>query len=110
MTLGGISMPNTELPATTPTANRGVYPKRIISGTATRVNTEADAMLTPVIAANTAFAATVAKAREFLELLAASAGTSIDELKATDSDGIDPVLLPLQVPVQDKGNPVQAAL
>jgi hypothetical protein len=63
MTLGGISMPSTELPATTPTAKRGSYPKRIISGTATRVKTDADAMLTPVIAANAALAATVATPR-----------------------------------------------
>ena len=42
--LGGISMPSTELPATTPTENRGVWPCRIISGTATLVNTEADAI------------------------------------------------------------------
>ena len=36
---------------------------RIISGTATLVNTEADAMVMPVMAANTALAATVARPR-----------------------------------------------
>ena len=60
MTLGGISIPSTELPATTPTANRGLWPKRSISGTETRVNTAAEAMLTPVMAAKAALAATVA--------------------------------------------------
>ena len=60
MTLGGISMPNTELPATTPTVKRGVYPKRFISGIDTFVNTDADAIEEPVIEANIALAITVA--------------------------------------------------
>ena len=55
-----MSIPRTEDPATTPTENRAVYPCAIISGVATRVNTAADAMDDPVIAAKTAFAATVA--------------------------------------------------
>src|SRR3546814_18332191 len=54
---GGLSIPSTEEPATTPTEKRGVYQCRIISGTATLVNTEDGAMELPVMAANTAFAA-----------------------------------------------------
>ena len=54
--LGGINMPNTDDPATTPTASLLSYPCRIISGTATRVKTLADAMLIPVMAAKTALA------------------------------------------------------
>ena len=58
--LGGISMPSTELPATTPTEKPGVCPCRTISGTATLVKIDAEAIEVPVQAANTALAATVA--------------------------------------------------
>ena len=58
--LGGINIPRTELPATTPTVKRGLYPNRCISGTATRVNTDAEAIEDPVTDAKIAFAATVA--------------------------------------------------
>ena len=61
--LGGISIPRTDDPATTPTENRAVYPCVIISGVATRVKTAADAIEEPVIAAKSAFAATVAMPR-----------------------------------------------
>ena len=53
-------MPRTELPATTPTVNRGVYPNRFISGIDTLVNTDAEAIDEPVIDAKMALAATVA--------------------------------------------------
>ena len=56
-------MPRTELPATTPTVKRGLKPKRRISGTATRVNTEAEAIEDPVTEAKTALAKTVAMPR-----------------------------------------------
>ena len=59
ITLGGISMPRTELPATTPTENRLPYLRRFISGMDTRVNTDADAIDEPVTDANSALAATV---------------------------------------------------
>ena len=75
ITLGGISIPSTELPATTPTANRGRYPNLSISGTDTRVNTAAEAMLTPVIAANAALAATVATPNPPLSLRNAALAT-----------------------------------
>ena len=58
--LGGISMPSTEEPATTPTEKRGVWPWRSISGTATFVNTAAEAIEMPVMAAKTVLAPTVA--------------------------------------------------
>ena len=58
---GGISIPSTDDPATTPVAKRGVWPTRSISGTATRANTAADAIEMPVIAANTVLAPTVAR-------------------------------------------------
>ena len=58
--LGGISMPSTEEPATTPTANRLLYPFATICGTATLENTAAEAIEMPVIEAKTALAATVA--------------------------------------------------
>ena len=57
---GGISMPSTEEPATTPTAKRGRYPRRSIWGTATLVKTDAEAIEVPVTAAKTALAPTVA--------------------------------------------------
>ena len=57
---GGMIMPKTELPATTPTAKRGLYCCAIICGTDTLVNTLAEAIEDPVTAANTAFAPTVA--------------------------------------------------
>ena len=63
MALGGISMPSTDEPATTPTVKRELNPKRFISGTATRVKTDADAMEDPVIEAKIALAATVAMPR-----------------------------------------------
>ncbi len=56
-------MPSTDVPATTPTEKRLVYPWRRISGLAIFVNTAADAMEDPVIAAKIAFAATVAMPR-----------------------------------------------
>ncbi|MCY1187195.1 hypothetical protein D3C76_991250 [compost metagenome] len=56
-------MPRIELAATTPTEKRAVWPWRIISGTAILVNTAAEAMLTPVMAANVAFEPTVAMPR-----------------------------------------------
>ena len=53
-------MPRTDEPATTPTVKRDLNPNRFISGTATRVNTEAEAMEEPVMEAKIALAATVA--------------------------------------------------
>ncbi|MNC93982.1 hypothetical protein D3C83_107300 [compost metagenome] len=53
-------MPSSDEPAVSPTANLGVYPWRTISGTAIFVKIAAAAIEIPVIAANTAFAATVA--------------------------------------------------
>ena len=61
-------MPRTELPATTPTAKRGLYPNLTISGTDTRANTDADAILTPVMAAKAVLAATVATPKPPLTL------------------------------------------
>jgi len=57
---GGISIPSTLEPATTPTATWRDVPARTISGTATLENTAAEAMEMPVIAAKTAFDSTVA--------------------------------------------------
>ena len=56
-------MPSTDDPATTPTAKRGRWPTRSISGTATRAKTAADAMEMPVIAAKMALAPTVDRPR-----------------------------------------------
>ncbi len=53
-------MPRTELPATSPSANFLLYPCLSISGRETLLKTAAEATLTPVIAAKTAFAKTVA--------------------------------------------------
>ena len=63
MALGGMIMPSTEDPPTTPTEKRVVYPNVRISGTEIFANTEADAIEEPVMDANTAFAATVAMPR-----------------------------------------------
>ena len=56
-------MPNTELPATEPTAKFFSYLWRTISGMATLLNTAADATLTPVTAAKMALDTTVAMPR-----------------------------------------------
>jgi hypothetical protein len=56
---GGMIMPSTDEPATTPTAKRGLYFWASICGTETLVKTEADAMEDPVTAAKTALAPTV---------------------------------------------------
>ena len=57
---GGISIPSNELAATIPSEKRRSYCSRSISGTASLENTAAEATETPVMAANTAFARTVA--------------------------------------------------
>ncbi len=74
--LGGISIPSTELPATTPTENPVVWPWRTISGTAILVKIDAEAIEVPVQAANTALAPTVAMARPPRRRFNSSAATS----------------------------------